>query len=110
MRHQNSYRTPDYNRSDDGFNKNTNFNGGSFGGPLLKFERIMDNQYSFTDEERYLFRLISQIKVFELREFLDRSPPMNLTNLIDSSGYTPLHLAVYKNSMTMAQMLAEYVN
>ena len=37
------------------------------------------------------------------------SPPFNLTKLIDNSGYTALHMAVYKNSYKMTNLLCEYI-
>mmetsp|Transcript_43317 Transcript_43317/g.41728 ORF Transcript_43317/g.41728 Transcript_43317/m.41728 type:complete len:104 (-) Transcript_43317:1390-1701(-) len=34
---------------------------------------------------------------------------MNITKFIDSSGYTALHMAVYKNSFKMARFLCNYI-
>jgi len=90
------HRGTDANRSSEGVSVGKN------SGPLLKFERLSDTQYCFSDEERYLFRMISQNKVHELKDFLEKNPSLNLVNLIDSNGYTTLHLSVYKNSLTIS--------
>ncbi len=78
-----------------------NIHGDSNKGPLIRFEHLTDNSFSFSDEERHIFRQVTILNVFELKEFFIKSPPINITKLIDSSGYTPLHLAVYKNSFNM---------
>lgn len=78
-------------------------------GPLLRYEHLESGSFTFNDEERYIFRLVSQLNVNELANFLRRSPPINITRLLDNSGYTTLHLAVYKNSFKMALLLCDYV-
>jgi hypothetical protein len=78
-------------------------------GPLVRFENLVEGSFSFNDDERYIFRMVSQLNVSEIRDFLAQSIPINLTKLIDSQGYSPLHLAVYKNSFKMTELLVNYI-
>jgi hypothetical protein len=41
---------------------------------------------TFAEEDRYVFRLVNNLNVNELNDFLLHSPPINMTKLIDSTG------------------------
>ena len=69
---------------------------------LLRVEHKSESIISFSEDERIVFRLVSCKDANKLKEFLYfNTSMMNLTNLIDNSGFSLLHLAVYKNSLDM---------
>ena len=62
-----------------------------------------------SDEERYLCGLVGTVGNYdELRDYLD-STNIDITCIVDGSGYTLLHLAVYQNSLKITRLLCDYV-
>jgi hypothetical protein len=66
---------------------------------------------TMSDEERYLCGLVGTIgNCEELREYLESGEcNIDITCIVDGSGYTLLHLAVYQNSYEMTKLLCQYV-
>lgn len=65
---------------------------------------------SQSDEDRYLCGLVgTSMNYEELQGYLDREPNLELTKVMDGSGYTLLHLAAYRNSFKFAKLIIERV-
>ena len=63
-----------------------------------------------SDEERYLCGLVATVgNYLELKEYLENINNIDITCIVDGSGYTLLHLAIYQNSYEMTKLLCEYV-
>ncbi|CDW75351.1 dhhc zinc finger domain containing protein [Stylonychia lemnae] len=76
---------------------------------LIRFEDLNESQHSFSDEERYLFKLVTNNKHEQLNEFLKDNPAINITKLFDGQGYTLLHLATYKDSLKSVKILCDHI-
>lgn len=66
---------------------------------------------TLSDEERYLCGLVGTVGNYEeLKEYLESSSNnIDITCIVDGSGYTLLHLAIYHNSYEMTKLLCEFV-
>lgn len=65
---------------------------------------------TLSDEERYLCGLVGTVGNYEeLKEYLETINNIDITCIVDGSGYTLLHLAIYHNSYEMTKLLCEYV-
>ena len=75
----------------------------------MRFEHLTETTISYGDEEKYIIRLVQNLNIGELSEYLRQNPKINLTRIIDIQGYSLLHTATYKNSIKMSMLLCEYV-
>ncbi len=65
---------------------------------------------TLSDEERYLCGLVGTVGNYEeLKEYLENTNNIDITCIVDGSGYTLLHLAIYHNSYEITKLLCEYV-
>ena len=64
----------------------------------------MNNATDYSEEERIILNLVAGVKHEQLQEYLSQlrrrgRDVQNITKLVDSSGYTLIHQATYKNSL-----------
>eukprot|EP00347_Sterkiella_histriomuscorum_P000482 403375686 len=67
-----------------------------------------NNDDSQNEEERHLLKLVAQESLDELRLFL-QGISIDLTVIWDQNGFNLLHLAAFKNSLSIIQVLCHYV-
>lgn len=75
----------------------------------IRLEAITESSFTYSDEEKFMFRLVQGNNIQDLKAFLFNSPALNLARLVDKNGYSSIHLAAYKNSFPMVELLCEYV-
>jgi ankyrin repeat protein len=64
---------------------------------------------SESDEDRYLCSLVGNAVNFdELQQYLESQPDLEVTTVIDGSGFTLLHLAAYRNSLKFTKLLVDH--
>jgi ankyrin repeat protein len=66
------------------------------------------NPFAQNEQEKKLFKFLAQGNVEELVHYLD-TVKLDLTLIIDPSGFSALHLAAYKNSLDIVTILCNYV-
>jgi ankyrin repeat protein len=65
---------------------------------------------TLSDEERYLCGLVGTVGNYEeLKEYLETVNNIDITCIVDGSGYTLLHLAIYHNSYEITKLLCQHV-
>eukprot|EP00347_Sterkiella_histriomuscorum_P018539 403345126 len=61
-------------------------------------------------EEKLVFKLIQRMEIEQLKQhLLECEHILDITEIYDRQGYSPLHFAAYKNNEKMAEVLCEFV-
>jgi ankyrin repeat protein len=61
-------------------------------------------------DEKLVFKYIQRMEPNELKSHLENNrDKLDVTNIYDRSGYSPLHFAAYKNSDKLCEILCEYI-
>ncbi len=75
----------------------------------VRYDRF-DSSSTDRRDEKLVFKYIQRVECAELARHLRESEGrFELLEIVDKSGYTPLHFATYKNSEKTAMILCEFV-
>jgi len=75
----------------------------------VQFETF-DSSMDEKRDEKLVFKYIQRMEPHELKAHLENNRDrMDVTNIYDRSGYSPLHFAAYKNSDKLCEVLCEFI-